>query len=204
MTLDELGRKHGTDKASEGHDYLRVYEALLAPYRASARQVMEIGVRDGPSVRVWQDYFPSAQIIGVDIMESCRAHADDRITIEIGDQSDQRFLNHLKETYRPEIVLDDGSHIWSHQIDTFRAFFPHLPSGGLFICEDVHTSRVNAVAKYGKPYTDTAATYFGKLAAQVGAEGPVFGTAADPELTGFQKQIDWVHFGRRFVAVKKA
>jgi hypothetical protein len=84
LTLDELGRKFGTDKSSQAHNYLAVYEQFLAPYRANADLgVLEIGVRDGPSVRVWQEYFPAAQIVGVDISESCRAHADTRIAIEI-------------------------------------------------------------------------------------------------------------------------
>jgi hypothetical protein len=165
LTLDELGLKHGTDKASGGHNYLVLYEELLTSYRAKPELLLlEVGVRDGASVRLWQDYFPQAQIVGVDILESCRAHQDSRIAIEIGDQSDPNFLEALSNKYKADIIFDDGSHSWSHQIDTFRMLFPHLNAGGLFVCEDLHTSRSKWVGKYGRPYTYSASKYFGLLA----------------------------------------
>ena len=205
MTLDELGRKYGTDKSSQTHNYLVAYEQLLASYRTKADLgVLEIGVRGGPSVRVWQEYFPTAEIVGVDITESCRAHADTRITIEIGDQSDPKFLQELVGKYRFDIIFDDGSHQWHHQIASFRYLFPHLQPGGLFICEDLHTSRSKWVEKYGRPYTTAAADYFGRLAAMVGAEGDVYDLAFDQGMNIIQKQIEWVRFGRGFVAIKKA
>lgn len=205
MNLDELGRKHGTDKSSEAHNYLVEYEQLMAPYRAKGDLgILEIGVREGPSVRVWQEYFPNAQIVGVDITESCRAHADERIAIEIGDQSDPKFLQELVTKYSFDLMFDDGSHHWSHQIDSFRFLFPHLRPGGLFICEDLHTSRAKWVEKYGRPYTHAAAGYFGRLAAMVGAEGDVYDTTFDQSMNLIQKTIEWVRFGRGFVAIKKA
>ncbi len=202
--LDELGRKHGTDKASDGHNYLVQYEEFLAPYRRKADLVViEIGVHDGASVRVWQDYFAGAQIIGVDIMETCRAHADARIKIEIGDQGDPQFLQSLIVQHPADVIFDDGSHTWSHQIETFRLLFPRLKPGGLFVCEDLLTSRSKWVEKYGRAYTTPAATYFGRLAANFAAEGHVYGEMADAELKDIQKQIDWIRFGPGFVAIKK-
>ena len=204
MNLDELGRKHGTDKASAAHDYLVAYENVLQPYRAKSDVVvLEIGVRDGASVRVWQDYFPDAQIVGVDILESCRTHADARITIEIGDQSDDQFLRGIGEKYRPDIVVEDGSHIWAHQIDTFRTLFPYVKQSGVYICEDLHTSRAKWVEQYGRHYTEAAAPYFGRLAATFAAEGHVYGTMPDAEFKAMKDEIDWMRFGRGFVIVKK-
>jgi hypothetical protein len=53
VTLDELGQKHGTDKASHAHNHLEAYDALLTPYRdRSPLTLIEIGVRDGASVRM--------------------------------------------------------------------------------------------------------------------------------------------------------
>jgi trans-aconitate methyltransferase len=204
LTLDELGLKHGTDKASHAHNYLVHYEQLLQPYRTKPDlSVLEIGVRDGASVRLWHDYFPDAKIVGVDITEACQSHANDRIAIEIGDQSDPDFLERLMSNHRADIIFDDGSHQWSHQIDSFRFLFPHLQPGGLFVCEDLHTSRSKWVDKYGRRYTHAAADYFGRLAAMVGAEGDVYGSMSDAPMNIIQKQIEWVKFGRGWVAVKK-
>ena len=205
MNRDELGRKHGTDKSSSLHHYLGVYQEVLEPYRARPElTVLEIGVRDGASVRMWQDFFPTAQIVGIDIMESCRQHADGRITVEIGDQADHCFLRSMGEKYAPDVVLDDGSHEWANQIDTFRMLFPYIKAGGIFICEDLHTSRSKHVEKYGRAYTEAAAPYFGRLAATFAAEGHVYGTMADAEFKAMQDRIEWVRFGRGFVIIKKS
>jgi hypothetical protein len=59
------------------------------------------------------------------------------------------------------------------------------------------------VAKYGRAYTDAAAGYFGRLAAEVAAEGHVYGTMFDQEVKDIQRDIEWVRFGRGFVAIKK-
>jgi hypothetical protein len=204
VKLDELGQKHGTDKASQGHNYLVEYEPLLQPYRSkSDLLVLEIGVREGASVRLWHDYFSTAQIVGVDILERCTAHAGDRISIEIGDQSDEEFLQRLTVKYEPDIIFDDGSHFWTHQIDTFRILFPAMKPGGTFVCEDLHTSRSKWVGKYGTPYTMSAAAYFGWLAAIFSAEGHVYGTMMDAELREIARLVEWIRFGRSFVAIKK-
>jgi hypothetical protein len=39
-----------------------------------------------------------------------------------------------------DIIIDDGSHINSHQIETFKILFPKLKSGGYYFIEDVQTS----------------------------------------------------------------
>ena len=39
-----------------------------------------------------------------------------------------------------DVVVDDGSHIWTHQIATFEFLYPRLSATGTYICEDVHTS----------------------------------------------------------------
>ena len=52
-TLDDLGKLHGTDKASDRHNYLvRVYDPLLSPLRDDPLTMLEIGVFHGGSVRM--------------------------------------------------------------------------------------------------------------------------------------------------------
>ena len=100
---------------------------------------MELGVFKGGSERMWKRYFPRAQIFGVDIDEACRVYAEERIEIRIGDLSQDEMLESLKEI-RPHIIVDDASHFWSHQIKALFALFPALPSGGIYILEDLETS----------------------------------------------------------------
>jgi hypothetical protein len=39
-----------------------------------------------------------------------------------------------------DVVLDDASHVPSHQLETFLAFFPGLRPGGIYIIEDIETN----------------------------------------------------------------
>jgi hypothetical protein len=39
-----------------------------------------------------------------------------------------------------DIVLDDGSHVSSHQRVSFEVLFPLLSDGGLYMIEDMHTA----------------------------------------------------------------
>jgi hypothetical protein len=39
-----------------------------------------------------------------------------------------------------DIVLDDGSHVATHQRTSFQTLWPLLSAGGLYIIEDMHTS----------------------------------------------------------------
>ena len=57
---------------------------------------MEIGVYHGNSLKVWKDYFPNAEIYGIDIDPSCKKFEDERTKIIICDQNDdnQRHKSH--------------------------------------------------------------------------------------------------------------
>ena len=57
MTLDELGHKYGTDKASGSHDYLRWYEKFFQPIRYKSITFVEIGVASGASIKAWRIIF---------------------------------------------------------------------------------------------------------------------------------------------------
>ena len=103
--------------------------------------VVEIGVLGGASLRMWREYFPRGQIFGIDIDPAAEAHTDERITVLIGSQSDTGFLDAVVErTGRPDIVLDDGSHLARDQITTLLHLWRHIKPGGTYVVEDLHTS----------------------------------------------------------------
>jgi len=107
--------------------------------------VVEIGVLGGASLRMWREYFPRAQIFGIDVDHEAEANADDRITVLIGSQSDTAFLNTMLErTGRLDIVLDDGSHYARDQITTLLHLWRHVTPGGIYVVEDLHTSYMPA------------------------------------------------------------
>jgi tetratricopeptide (TPR) repeat protein len=137
FSLNALGILCGTDKSDLGFGYLRHYERAVAGFRNLPINLIEVGVDNGASARMWKRYFSKALIVGVDIQERCKAYAEDRLKIEIGSQSDGEFLDALAAKYPPTIIIDDGSHQASDIIFTFERMFPVLLPGGCYIIEDL-------------------------------------------------------------------
>lgn len=164
--LEAIGRRHGTDKGS--NDYLRHYERWLRPLREAPIVILEIGVAEGGSLRMWRDYFSAARIVGIDDRAECAAQASEGIAVEIGDQRDPSFLDEvLRRHGSPHVVVDDGAHTDSAIIDTLEHLFPRLVPGGLYFVEDLHAS-------YDPRFRDrtvSAATYLSNLVHAVNLNG---------------------------------
>lgn len=163
MTLDEIGLENGTDKASTKNDFLRRYEPFLASMRDDPIKLLEIGVLGGASIRTWRDYFKNGMIIGADINPEVKKYTDDRIAIEIIDQSMPTDLDALASKGPFDVIIDDGSHIWSHQILTLRKLLPVLKPNGIFIIEDLDTSHGKYKRTYGSPGYVTAHDYLQRI-----------------------------------------
>ena len=121
------------------HNYLRKYESFLERFRSRPLRLLELGIFKGASLQMWQEYFPQAEIFGVDIEEHCSQYADERIHILQEDLSNTDAVSRLKDI-RPQIIIDDASHMTSHQILALFTLFDVLPSGGIYILEDLETS----------------------------------------------------------------
>lgn len=122
--------------------YFEIYHQYLNPFVGTDVRLLEIGVYKGGSLQMWKDYFgEKAVIVGIDINEDCKQFAEERIYVAIGSQGDSGFLKSVWEQYGPfDIVLDDGSHFMKDQIKTLETLFPMLREGGIYMCEDTHTS----------------------------------------------------------------
>lgn len=142
-SLDELGREHGTDKASGAHDYLRIYELFLAPMRDKSMVVFEMGVGGGGSLKMWQAYFPSAFIFGMDIDSSKQEYGNaNRIAISIGDQRNEGDLDRACP-FPIGVACDDASHDPGHQLFAYKRLIPHMMPGGVYILEDIGSGEVS-------------------------------------------------------------
>lgn len=137
--LESIGERNVTDKSSCSHNYLEKYEFFLQKFRRKNFHLLELGVASGGSLATWKEYFPFANIIGVDIDERCRQYADDRVDVIVADLSDEAELDKLHR-FAPHVIVDDASHLWSHQIKALFNLWPCLPSGGIYIIEDMETS----------------------------------------------------------------
>lgn len=122
--------------------YLPVYDRAFAPFRGFPIRMLEIGVFKGGSLEMWRKYFgPEAVIFGIDIDPACAQRVDPPNQVRIGSQADPDFLRQVAaEMGGLEIVLDDGSHVASHQRASFKTLWPLLSPGGLYVIEDLHTA----------------------------------------------------------------
>lgn len=138
MTLDQIALTTNTDKSTRLHAYTPVYDALFAHLRGGPVRLLEIGILGGDSLRMWAQYFVNSMstIVGVDIHDRGFAGEDPRILTIYGDAGSAEFLKSLPGPF--SIVIDDGSHFWSHQILSFEMLWPQVAPGGFWICEDIH------------------------------------------------------------------
>lgn len=58
--LDVFAIKYGTDKSSLQHNYTDIYYRFLNVDRPNIKNVLEIGVYQGNSLRMWRDFFQNA------------------------------------------------------------------------------------------------------------------------------------------------
>ena len=144
--LSRLAVRCGSDKFG-GHLYTPIYHKLFSERREQPLRLLEIGVggytdprAGGSSLRMWAEYFPYARIVGLDLSAK-QLDISPRVTIVQGSQTDHDLLSSINERHGPfDIVIDDGSHVVSHMIDSLRYIYPMQPAGSTYVVEDTQTS----------------------------------------------------------------
>jgi hypothetical protein len=145
-SLVTLAQMFRTDKWGS-HYYAQHYHKHFFPMRNREINLLEIGVggydhplRGGASLRMWKTFFPKGNIFSIDIHDKS-AIEEDRIRIFRGSQDDPAFLEKvLADIGRVDIIIDDGSHMNRHVIDSFNILFPRLAENGIYVVEDTQTS----------------------------------------------------------------
>lgn len=185
--LDDLAIKHKADKGSRYHNFAVKYEKLFSGIRESVTSILEIGVAQGQSLRMWVDYFPNATVHGADISEAsrvCESYSS-RIKFHLTDQNNLAQLKNLEQFSPFDIIIDDGNHWWHEQIITFQALFQYIRSGGIYVVEDTCTS-------YWKEYKNSPIScvdYFKGLVDEVNLRGRrgCVPSNPPPEFTDWEK-----------------
>jgi hypothetical protein len=137
--LSRIGSQYGTDKVS--HGFSTFYDHHLRAQRKRVAKVLEIGIFDGASLCMWRDYFPNADIHGMDL-RAVKLDSVERITTYVGDQGNRAMLQDIIESAGTDfdLIIDDGGHTMDQQQTSLGFLFPHVRPGGYYIVEDLHTS----------------------------------------------------------------
>jgi hypothetical protein len=184
---------YGSDKGSfygkrAAHTYTSVYEYLFSGIRSNVELVFECGLgtnnpnipsnmgingRPGASLRVWRDYFPNAQIIGVDIDKDI-LFSEDRIETGYIDQTSPEtirgFFTFLEEKHQNnfDIMIDDGLHTFEAAKCLFENAFVHLKETGIYAIEDMHDNDILRFKEYFKSQYSPSEIYVEYMLMPVG------------------------------------
>lgn len=141
-SLTQLCEKYKSDKCDSGHKFIEIYEDLLSPYRDQMGSFFEIGILNGASHLMWREYFPNADIYGIDIKDYSAKSKGTGIKTFVADQSNREDLTNALDYFRNsfDVILDDGGHAMDHQQVSLGFLFKQLNKGGYYIIEDIHTS----------------------------------------------------------------
>jgi len=152
--LKELFEKFGTDKAR--HGYTQVYEIMLGKIRLCVKAVLEVGIGSlnpnasstmcgyslpgyspGGSLRVWKEWFPNAEIWGIDVEEDC-LFSEDRIHTALADSTNREQVDAVLGNMKFDVIIDDGNHLPEVQPKTLANLLGRVRSGGFYFIEDVY------------------------------------------------------------------
>lgn len=203
--LSDLASKYNTDKGPHGHGYTDIYEIYFNSYRDIDFNFLEIGVYDGASLKMWKDYFIKAKIVSIDIDKRCKSFEEERINIEIGDQTDQSFLTSVSYKHGSfSIILDDGGHSNKQQITSFETLFPLLNPGGIYMIEDLHCSYVKG--SIWDDYHISTTDYLKNLVDKINLYGKSFigyKEIGNQRLDYYERNIDYIHFYKSICVICK-
>jgi hypothetical protein len=162
--LCRLAERHDTDK---GTTYTQVYHRWLAHVREQRLRMLEIGLYNGGSLRMWRDYLPNAVLHGIDIDARTLAYQDEvpNSQVRLVDQGNaaelDAFVAELGGNY--DFILDDGGHTMVQQIVSFEVLWPQVMPGGIYAIEDLGTSYFPHYGGQDLGGPDTAVAYTKEL-----------------------------------------
>lgn len=130
----------GGDKGTI-HHYIESYDRLFAPVRLDKINVLEIGINRGESLKMWREYFPNANIYGIDI--KLPKERIDGVTMLECSQVDRLKLDELFKDVNFDIVVDDGSHKIEHQLLSAHYLWNKMNKNGLYVIEDIQNPDID-------------------------------------------------------------
>jgi GR25 family glycosyltransferase involved in LPS biosynthesis len=136
--LSAIVNNNLTDKNTY-HSYIDVYENLFKNRQLSVKNVLEIGIEKGGSLKLWNDYFVNAKIYGLDINGPPQflSKYERIITHKWDAYCDDTIQYFLDKDIKFDIIIDDGPHSLESMIYSVKNYTKLLATNGILIIEDV-------------------------------------------------------------------
>ena len=145
MSLEQIVDNSRTDKNTT-HSYLPLYQQLLVSKKETALNVLEVGICNGGSIKLWSDFFINANVYALDITdingiwEGIRNN--DKIILHTSSDAynNDFFINNfLNKNIKCDFLLDDGPHTLESMKQFIKLYSQIMTDDGILIIEDVQS-----------------------------------------------------------------
>jgi hypothetical protein len=143
MNLQDIVDNNRTDKNTV-HSYLPLYQKLFINKKETAKNVLEIGIFRGGSIKLWADFFTNANVYGLDVMHISKVWEEIKNNKKIilytsTDAYNIDFFNQylLDKNIKFDIILDDGPHTLLSMKQFIKLYSQIMSEDGILIIEDV-------------------------------------------------------------------
>ena len=146
--LCTLGARYGTDKSPYSstwhhHPYTAAYDLLFASMRYRPIVLGELGILDNKSMHLWRHYFPQATLYGfeydqakIDLAKAENIPGSHYSKADVSNK--ESMFNAFNDVGRMfDILIDDSTHFFEHQIKFVEVSVDFVGPGGILIVEDV-------------------------------------------------------------------
>ena len=144
MSLESLVDNQRTDK-NTWHSYLPLYDKLFIAKKETAKNVLEVGICNGGSIKLWSDYFTNATVHALDVMHVDSVwdelkHNERRIVLHTS--TDAYNVDFFKRTFldrnmKFDLMLDDGPHTLESMKAFIQLYSQLMTDDGILVIEDV-------------------------------------------------------------------
>lgn len=162
--LCKLGNKFKTNKSGlnlDGHrsGYTSFYNLIFTNLINKKCSIAEIGIEKNASTKMWRSFFKRAKIDCFELdrykIRLALKHKLKNVKYHFIDVNNRSIIkSQFKKTKKKyDIIIDDSTHLFQHQINIILSTHQFLKSGGILIIEDIY--------RFKKDYEEKR--YFEKL-----------------------------------------
>ena len=153
--IKQLFEKYGSDKSKHGYHllYSKIFERL-----PSNPIILEIGLGTtnpsipsnmgdkgipGASLFALSDFYPDSEIFGADVDTDILKNFKNVKTFYLDQNNFNTYNNDLIVGKDFDLIIDDGLHMQSANLNTLRFALERLKPGGILVIEDISSSALN-------------------------------------------------------------
>ena len=151
-SLCELGKNYNTNKSPynlDGHrsGYTGLYYLLFSQLQKKELIVAEIGIEKNASTKLWHKFFINSEIHGFEFEENkinmaLKENLHNTFYHKLDSSNSKSIQGAFEKTGKKfDIIIDDSTHIFDHQINIIYNAHNYLKDNGILIIEDIYKYR---------------------------------------------------------------